>query len=247
MDFNLLKLTGERFKENLKMIDQIINIGSDVGDLVVSILIDLRKRYESLPAFIDYKKKLDSAIEIIKKIKDHDSLKEKYKIIHNQAIVLLVQNFESFLNDLAREIIDKFPHLITWPEPKKKLAVDVTLLRYSSPSVGDLVLTSLKGEVNFQDLKSTLDFLEKYLNLKDVLNNDEKNLIILGQAFRNIIVHNNNKVDHSFLNQVRDTKDCKTYKDGEDIKLSYDEYQKFKSAFLQFAEKILNKLSEKDI
>ena len=158
-----MKEIKEKFEENLKMIDQIVSIGDDIGNLVVVMLENLKKQYESMPAFLEYKNKLNTTINVIRNIKDHDSLKQKYQIIHNQALVLIVENFESFLNDLIKETIDRHSYLITWPESKKKLAVDVTLLRYSLPSVGDLVLTSLKGEVNFQDLQSTIKFLKEYL------------------------------------------------------------------------------------
>ncbi len=240
-----LNSVKENFEENLKMIDQIINIGDDVGNLVVSLLEGLEKKYENMPAFLEYKNKLNTTIETIRNIKEHKSLKKKYEIIHNQALVLIVENFESFLNSLVKNIIDKYPSIITWPESKKKLPVDVTLLRYSAPTVGELVLTSLKGEVNFQDLKSTLRFFEEYLSINIELEDSGKDLMILGEALRNIIVHNNSKVDHGFLNQVRDTTYKTKYKDKEEIKLEKEEYENFKRVFLDFAKVIISELSKK--
>jgi len=235
----------EKFKDNLKMIDQIVNIGSDIGDLVVSLLDDLKKKYEQMPAFIEYKNKLDTLIGVINNLKNHDLLKEKYQIIHNQALVLIIENFESFLNDLTKEIINKNPHLISWPESKKKLPVDVTLLRYSSPTVGDLVLTSLKGEVNFQDLQSTLKFFKEYLDIDIQLSDLERDQIILGGALRNIIVHNNSKVDHAFINQIRLTVNNKKFKDKEEIKLTKEQYNGFKKVFSDFSDKIISELLKK--
>ncbi len=238
-----LKIIKEKFEENLKLVDQIVNIGSDVGGLVVSILENLKTQYEKMPAFLEYKNKLDTIIETIKNIKNHSSLIAKYQVIYNQALVLLVENFESFLNDLTKSIIDKYPHLIKWPEKKNKLHVDVTLLRYSNPTVGDLVLNSLRGEVNFQDLQATLRFLREYFELDIDLLEKEKNLIILGQALRNIIIHNNSKVDHAFLNQIRDIK-SHNYTDKKSIKLTHDEYMSFRETFFNFSQKIINKITK---
>ena len=241
-DFNNIK---SKFEDNLKMVDQIVNIGNDIGDLVVSFLEDLQKRYESMPAFMEYKTKLVTVIDSIRNLKEHPSLQNKYQIIYNQALVLIIENFESFLNDLTKELINNYSHLINWPDHKKKLPVDVTLLRYSSPTGGDLVLTSLKGEVSFQDLQSTLRFLEEYLNLKIQLSDSERDTLILGQALRNIVIHNNNKVDHGFLNQIRETSYKTKYKDKSEIMLTKDEYENFKKSFIDFATKISDSITQK--
>lgn len=237
-----LKTIKDKFIENLKLVDQIVSIGTDIGNLVVEMLENLKKQYEIMPTFLEYKNKLNTTINTIRNIKDHVSLVEKYQIIYNQALVLIVENFESFLNDLNKLIIDKYPHLINWPDAKKKLSVDVNLLRYSNPTVGDLVLTSLKGEVNFQDLQSTLRFLKDYLKIDITLDDTEKSSIILGQALRNIIIHNNSRVDHGFLNQIRDIKGY-SYKDKDEIKIEYNKFLSLKEDFINFSNKIVEKLS----
>ncbi|MFA6193256.1 MAG: hypothetical protein WC726_00100 [Parcubacteria group bacterium] len=231
------------FDENLKMVDQIVNIGSDVGNLAVNFLEGLEKQNEALSGFIPYKQKLGIVIQTIKDIKDAPQIKSKYEIILNQALVLVVENFESFLNDCVKVIINCYPGIIEWPEKKKILPVNVDVLRYSSPTVGDLVMASLKGEINFQDLQSTLRFFKDYLKIDFDLKN--KDNIIFAQALRNIIVHNSNTVDHGFLSQIRNTGYAEKFKDKERIMLSEIKYRELLGDFSGFSEKIIKELKSK--
>lgn len=238
-----LKEVKNNFEENLKMVGQLINIGADVGNLTVSFLRDLEKQNESIPAFISYKQKLSNVISIIEGIKDAPQLKGKYEIIRNQSLVLVVENFESFLNDFVKVLINNYSEIIEWPEKKKTLPINVDILRYSSPTVGELVVNSLKGEVNFQDLQSTLRFFMDYLKMDLDLNN--KDDIIFAQALRNIIVHNSSLVDHGFLSQIRNTKYKDKFKNKERIVLSEFEYKKIVDNFLEFSQQIFDELENK--
>ena len=204
----------EKVKENFdkynEMIDQLVNIGSDVASITLGMLNSLKKENEKLPGFIPYKQKLDRIIEQIKNIKDHPSLKDKYKIIYRHALVSIVSNFESFMNSLFKELINNYPDKIKWPE-KKKIGIELSMLSYTTPSIGDLIVKSLRGEINFQDLQSTLRFLQSYLGIYIDLKED-KDKIILYQAMRHIIIHNSGVVDHDFLKQIKNTVFASQYK-----------------------------------
>ena len=238
-----LKKIKDDFDNYLKDIDSLTHMGDDVGNVIVSLLESLKKDYIDIPGFIPFKEKLDRTIEIIENIKDHPSLKEKYKIIYNQATVLVVANFESFMSNLFRILIDYSPEKINWPE-KKKIAVDLSLLKYSSPSVGDLIVKSLKGDINFQDWQSTLRFLKEYLNIdiSEKISRDNQDRIILYQAMRHIIIHNSAVIDPDFIKQIRSTKFYNKYKDEEGKKVQFDE-KSYKAARELFS-KIVNLIVE---
>ncbi len=233
----------ENFQDNLKMVEQIVSIGSDVGNLLVGMLEDLKTQNESISGFLPYKEKIERTIGLVRMVKDDSRLKSKYEIIRNQAIVLIVENFESFLNDCVKTLVNEYPGAIKWPEKKKTLPVNTDVLRYSIPTVGDLVVASLKKEeVNFQDLQSTLKFFKDYLELEIKLTDEECDRIIFTHALRNIVVHNGNAVDSAFLSQVRNTRYAKKYKDKEKILLSEEEYQEIIRGFSRFSETVIEGL-----
>lgn len=230
------------------MVEQIVGIGSDIGNLLVNMLEDLKTQNESIPGFMLYKGKIERTIGLVRTIKDDVRLKSKYEIIRNQAIVLIVENFESFLNDCVKTLVNEYPGAIKWPEKKKVLPVNTDVLRYSIPTVGDLVVASLKKEeVNFQDLQSTLRFFKEYLELDIAIGSDGRDRIVFAHALRNIIVHNGNAVDSGFLSQVRSTRYATKYRDKEKILLSEKEYQEIVDEFSRFSEMVIGRLRERTL
>lgn len=229
-------MVRESFISYVSVVDNLKNIGNDILEITLGYLNVLQDEYTKEERFSLLKKKLIRCISEISKMKDHPNLKEKYKIIYSQCLVLIISGFESFMSDLFKVIVNNDPAVITWPE-KKKISIDPSILKYSSPTIGDLVVKSLRGEINFQDLQSTLRFLKEYLN-KDVDIEDIKDDVILAQAFRNAILHNASKIDIDFIKQIRETRYSKLYKEGEEILIDGNLYGKTKDSFLKFCEKI---------
>ena len=235
----------ETFKNNLKQIDQLSEIGSDAGDILLEMLNNLKKENEKMSAFIPYKQKLDVVINQIKNIKNHDLLIEKYRIIYNQSVVLVVATFESFMNDLVKNIIDNYPDIINWPE-KKQISFDPNILKYSSPTIGSLIVgSSLREKYNFQDLQSTISFLKEYLGFDLSIEEELKEKIIKYQALRNVIIHNAAIIDDKFLKQIRDIEIKEIYKINNPVKLKEADYKEARDSFEKFSDKIFEKLEEK--
>jgi len=233
-----------KFEENLKSIDQLGEIGSDVGGILLEILTDLKYKNKDSEGFKPYKDNLDKAIEMVKNIKDHDILKEKYQIIYNQSVILVVAAFESFMNELVRDLIDFYPEIIEWPE-KKQVSFDPNILKYSSPSLGSLIVKSLLvKKYNFQDLKSVLDFLKDYLKIDVKLDDNLKDKLIKYAALRHVIIHNSAKIDEKFIKQIREISYKDDYKIDDDVKLSGKDYKEVRSCFLQLAKKIVSEIEK---
>ena len=231
------------FKQNLEKVDELTSIGTDVSRLSVSFLRSLLEQNKSLPAFIPYKEKLQRTIDTIDQIKNHETLKDKFRVVYAQSLVLVVANFESYLNETAINIFDNYPYLVKWPE--KKMALDLSLLKYSVPSTGELILRSLKDKFNFQDLQSTLLFLREYLEVNPGLSNDMRDAVILYQAQRHVIIHNIGKIDDRFLAQVRETEYSSKYSKDDFIALSENDYSKARDCFIEFASRIHTGIFEK--
>lgn len=148
------------------------------------------------------------------------------------------------MNDLVREIIDNYPDIIKWPE-KKQISFDPKILSYSTPTIGGLIVkSSLRDKYNFQDLKSTLDFLKDYLNVELKLEDDLKSKIIKYQALRNSIVHNSSKVDEKFLKQVKNLSSKNQYKNNDIIKLNESDYTEARDSFKIISSNIIEKINK---
>ena len=155
----------------------------------------------------------------------------------------MISVFESFMNDLVRMIIDNYPNLIKWPE-KKQISFDPNILDYYSPTLGELIIkSSLREKFNFQDLQSTLKFLEEYLSVKLNLREEVTNNIIKYQALRHTIVHNFSTIDDKFMKQVRNIKN--NYKIGDNVKLNENDYSEAKKSFDDLVKEIIDKVKEK--
>lgn len=230
------------FLDNLNQIDQLGEIGSDVGNILLDMLNGLKNENEKMEAFLPYKRKLDNVISQVEKIKEHPMLVRKYSIIYNQSVVLIVARFESFMNDLIKNIIDFHPDMINWPE-KKLISFDPNILKYSSPTIGALIIgSSLREKYNFQDLQSTINFLKDYLNIEIKIRKELQDGLIEYQALRNVIMHNSAKIDEKFLKQTKDINVSKEYKINDTVDLSKIEYDNAKSYFKNFASEIVKKI-----
>lgn len=235
----------QKLEDNLKSIDQLGEIGSDAGDLLLEMLHNLKEQNEGIPGFKPYKDRLDNTIGQIMVIKDHPLLKKKYSIIYNQSVVLVVASFESFMNDLVRDLIDFYPEVIEWPE-KKQISFDPNILKYSSPSLGSLIVkSSLRERYNFQDIKSVLDFLKDYLNTNIRLEAQLKEALIKYEALRHVIIHNSAKIDERFKKQVRDMSYCSEFIIGESVELLEENYKEARLSYLTFANNIIHQIEER--
>ena len=179
----------------------------------------MEERNSTIPGFEPIKHNIKRTIKLVEDIKNHPILKNKYRIIYNQSLVLLVACFESFMNDLVRDVVDTRPEIVSWPD-KRLISFDPSVLRYSSPTIGSLVVKHLREKYNFQDLKSTLDFLSEYFKVDLSLEKDLKDRIIVYEALRHVIIHNSGKVDEKFIKQVRDTVFAIDYKIGEVVNIN---------------------------
>lgn len=59
----------DAFNNNLSSIDQLGKIGSDVSDILLGMLADLKKQNEKFSGFLPYKQKLDNILSQIENIK----------------------------------------------------------------------------------------------------------------------------------------------------------------------------------
>jgi hypothetical protein len=137
-------------------------------------------------------------------------------------------------------LLDEYSEVIHWQKDDKKIVFEVGILKYKVPTIGEVVLRSLKNDFNFQDLQSTFKFFHEYLHI-DLSKHVEKLLIeeiIKNQAVRHAIIHNSAIADEKFLKQIRNTEYSKQYSIGQKLNISEGDYLGARKSFVKLAEKI---------
>lgn len=236
----------DKFEISIKEIEDLTNIGLDVSNICLSSLKNLQEKHKDLVSCKEYSLKVDAVIKVIEGIRGHQLLKEKYDILYGESLALIVSRFESFMNDIFKVLINYYPERIAWKE-NKRVSIDVNLLGYSHLTMGELIVKSLRSEISFQDLQSTIRFLADYLKItKELITEEERNQIIFFQAVRNVIVHNNYIIDNNFLRQIRGTPFYLKFKKkvARKILINKDIYDKSKEIFLKFAQSIILAIEE---
>lgn len=172
-------------------------------------------------------------------------LKMRYPLVKEQVIVSLVGTTESFIGDVFRRVADNAPHILVWSKPNERISFDPLLLSRTTFSIGDAVLWHIKSKYTFQDLKSSLDALSEYLDVKIDLTNEMKHVLILAAAYRHVIVHNKSVVDEKFLSQVRETVHSGRYKVGEGVKIDDEFIEELRVTILEFMALIIIEITSK--
>jgi len=246
MDLYKLK---ENFDANLKSVDKLVNFDTDVQTLAIDGIKTLHEKLKAQgidnPALNG-----ERTLQMLQGVHDNKSLKPRFKIIYNQAIVLLVSYFGSVLGDLFRYAATE---ALNYSDPR---IMDVELkLRVSEISsisgnpenvIGDLLI--LKDDITFQDMGSTHRAFKKYYGITIGADVHVQN-IILAQACRHVIVHSAGIVNERTINQIRVTKE-RTIKveirSGENISFSIEEVGEVAKSMREYV-KAVSKLVEDKI
>ena len=181
----------------------------------------------------------ENALQQLKGIRDHESLKPGYKLIHNQCVVLLVSYFSSSMHDLFDTAATK---ILKSGIPKKLKGKDFKLTLEElksydfdlSSSIGSII--SRKFDISFQDMASISRAMKDYFGAELPWDKTVNNIITM-QACRHAIAHAGEIADKQLLNQLRKSSERdiqKNIKEGskvqftpEEIKLGGDEMVKY--------------------
>ena len=192
------------FIENVKAVDKLINFDRDIQDLAIQQIEELSDKLRKSKDITNEQLNGERTLQMLRQIRENDSLRSRYKTIFNQAVVLLVSYFGSTISDVFRYCVIK---VITDRQPKKLLEEDLRVsikdicdVMSSFPDdLGDLFIS--KKDISFQDMKSISRTFKEYIEVKINKDNNVNN-IILGQACRHSIVHAGARIDKKLINQV---------------------------------------------
>ena len=229
----------EVFKGNLSDVDRLINFDRELLQIVTSTLETLHENLKRHHA--DDRLNGKRALDLIRGIRNNETIRSKYQAIYNQAVVLLVSHFASALGDLFRQAVSI---RLASSDPGKLLdeefKLTVSELRDRDwsllGSIPDLLIA--KQDLTFQDMGATVRAFTTYTSLtptRDQLMNN----IIAAQALRHTIVHAGGKISERTVRQVQKAVPRTLRPNiaaGETIAFSLNEVEQIKSDMLKFIE-----------
>lgn len=148
--------------------------------------------------------KVGNRLQLLKNIRDAQSLRPSYQTIYNQCVVLLVSYFDASMGDLFRATA-AYALIANRNLPICERTVDLSWRNLSRPDVPVALLIADRiveqDKIKFQDMQSIRRAFERNLGV-DFGRDETANDIILGQAARHVMVHAAGKIDVRFLEQV---------------------------------------------
>ena len=237
------------FKTRAERALSLTGITTEIMDLVLD---PLKKLIDECDSSIQgqnlLKNKITNSYNSILSAKENDSLKQKYKELDEQSIIIIVSAFEDFMSQLFMHLTTNYTKYINWPE---KLPLELGQLKYKpKTSLAELIYSSLKGtgQINFQDLQSTIKYLEEKVGVdskKIFTDQNLKNKIILFQAVRHSLVHNQGRIDPRFLNQIRETGFLESFEKDKVLSINAEMVKDCMESFVTLAEKISSLVKDK--
>ncbi|MBN9204156.1 hypothetical protein [Methylibium petroleiphilum] len=237
------------FKTNARDVERLIDFDRDVIDVMIMSLDSLKKDVPSKEHVL--RGRIDRVSSIITGIRNNESLKSKYGVVCNQAVVLLVSHFASALGDMFRKAVsdslDRDDSKSLLDEELKLTFRDMKERSWNlKESAADLLIA--KKDLTFQDMQSTVRAFDTYVNIQ-IEKDQRTNNIILGQAARHVIVHSSGRVTGRMIKQVSRA-DPRTLKPSltldELLIFAKEEVLELKSEMVDYVEALASKLASQE-
>ncbi|HOP21733.1 MAG TPA: hypothetical protein PK055_03210 [Gammaproteobacteria bacterium] len=145
------------FKDNVNDIIKLMEFDQIILNVAIKGLEKLQQNLTRLHNIDNPHLLAENTLQLLRSIKEHESLKPRYQVIFNQCVVLLVSIFASSISDLFKKGINDLAVKGDSSELKsEELKISVSqLLEFNGDikeSLGDLIAE--KNDLSFQDMKS---------------------------------------------------------------------------------------------
>lgn len=228
----------EALERRLDDVLEIIEINSAVIDITQQELQAVRDQLIQMGRGGGVMRTIDNKIQALDNVSRNPQITSKRKIIVEQVIVLFLGALESYLGDTVRAIGNERPDLLTFNNENEKISFSQTMLK-DGFKLGDAILEHiLNKKYSFQDLKSSLDVFDKYMDVSIELQTQQKDSLILMAASRHVIVHNSSKVDRKFMNQIRETSFASAYSINATINIDDETVYRSRDSILEYADQL---------
>ena len=236
----------ENFTQHAADVDRLIAFDREVMHVAISTVEDLHRRL--------VEKKIDNeqmngarTLQILKGIRDHGSLKPRYSLILNQAIVLLVSYFGSAVEDIFSFAVTSALRAGSSQRLMKedmKVTVGDLIEVAANPDDAVVALLIEKKDLSFQDMQAIHRAFRDYVGV-EIEKDSIANNIILAQACRHVIVHAGGEVTTRLIRQVsgaipRDLKE--QLNGGSVVQFSQDEVQVVAESMKKYLAALVEKI-----
>jgi hypothetical protein len=201
-----LTKVGDNFRSQIQSVEKLLNFDREVLDIAIERVHELRDRLKAKGKFADIQLHAERTAKLLANIRQNDSLRNRYEIIANQALVLLVSYFSSSVHALFTEGVreallrDMDSSLL-----RENLRISFRELRDANfdlrERAADLLVQS--KDISFQDMQSIVRAFQDYVGIS-MEKTDEVNDLILALSGRHAIVHKGGIADTRFIRQIAD-------------------------------------------
>ena len=220
----------DNFSKHVDDVNRLITFDEHVMAYAISAVetlhLQLKENYSQ-------KEQINGAreLQMLRNIRENKSLKPRYSLILNQAIVLLVSYFGSAVEDIFSEaVIKTLRNNSSSKLIKEDLKLNVAELLELTENPNDSSIAALfidKKDLSFQDMQAISRAFKDYIGVEIAKNKIVHN-IILAQACRHVIVHAGGEITNRLIRQVigakpRDIKE--EIKEGQTVQFSHQEVQ----------------------
>lgn len=192
------------FDQNIQSVDRLMNFDRDVQDMIIGHIEEFHNTLVNSWGIQQEHLNGKRLLDILRPIRKNDSLRSRYQLIFNQAVVLLVSHFGSALSDLFRYAVEVAIEVEDKRVLSEELTLDIDELLESGDHLHDVLgdMLILKKDISFQDMKSVSRAFKKYFGI-EIERDASVNDIILGQACRHAIVHDGGRANSRTLRQTK--------------------------------------------
>jgi hypothetical protein len=196
------------FESNVEGVRKLMRLDQDLMDIVIGGLRDLEGRLVRSPVPVpSVLMPLRNSMQHMEKVRENKSLKPRFEIVFNQAVVLLVSYFGTALEELfkmgVKARLDRDDDKTALM--REELRLSFREIRDRGWQLKEIAADLLvdKKDLSFQDMKTTGQALRDYCGI-NMERDRTANNIIVAQACRHVIVHAGNEVTPKMLHQLRD-------------------------------------------
>lgn len=192
------------FTQHVADVGRLIEFDREVMHLAISAVEDLHRNLVQKNKIENEQINGARTLQILKGIRDHGSLKPRYSLILNQAIVLLVSYFGSSVEDIFSSALTSAVRAgrstrLMKEEMKITVGELIDLTANTDDALASLFIE--KKDLSFQDMQAIHRAFRDYVGVE--LERDQTvNNIILAQACRHVIVHAGGEVTTRLVRQV---------------------------------------------
>lgn len=194
----------ETFRRHTADVDRLMAFDREVMQVVIATVEDLHNRLVTQQRIENEQLNGARVLQILRGIRDHESLKPRFSLILNQAIVLLVSYFGSAVEDIfcfavVASLRGNSSSRLRKEELKLTVAELLDAMANSDEALAMLLVE--KKDLSFQDMQAIQRAFRDYVGV-EIGKDSTVNNIILAQACRHVIVHAGGDVTPKLLRQV---------------------------------------------